>query len=114
VTRFFQCLTAVALASTLAACGGTVCDRINASSAAFFSGASECKSGGLTLSKAGTCADTSKCSAADLKTLDTYATCLGKAQACTAGNEDKAIADVTSCFGAAVQGLTAECQSVLK
>lgn len=110
-------LSFVALA-TLAGCGGSVCDRINAASGTFYAGKAECKhtSGGssVTLTRGASCQDSSKCSADDLKVLDTYATCLGQAQACSTGNEEKAVSDGTACAFGAFGGLSDTCKAILK
>ena len=82
-------LPALAVAVVLSACGATLCDRLNSASSAFFGSKTECtySSGGtsITVTKGASCTDTSACSADDLKTLDTYASCLSSAQACTTG-----------------------------
>jgi hypothetical protein len=111
----FPALLALA---TLAGCGATPCDALNTANDAFFAGKTECKytsgSSSISLTKSGKCSDTSKCSAADLKTLDTYASCLSKAQVCTTGNEQKATSDATACALAAFGGLSADCQAAIK
>jgi hypothetical protein len=116
--RSLLLIVTLVVSSGLVGCGGTVCDRLNASSDAFYAGKTECKytSGGssITLTKGSTCNDTSKCSADDLKVLDTYATCLGKAQVCSTGNEQKASGDATACAFAAFGGLSTACQDAVK
>lgn len=111
-------LFSLVAAGTLAGCGGNVCDRLNASADAFYGGKTECKytsgNSSVTLTRGASCKDSSKCSADDVKTLDTYATCLGKAQSCSAGNEQKATSEATACAFAALGGLSAACQEILK
>lgn len=104
--------------ATLAGCGGSVCDRINTSSDTFYAGKTECKhtsgASSVTLTRGASCQDSSKCSADDLKVLETYATCLGKAQVCSTGNEDKAVSDGTACAFGAFGGLSEACKDTLK
>lgn len=103
---------------TLVGCGATTCDRLNAAQTTFFAGKTECKSTNgsstVTLTKASTCNDTSKCSAADVKVLETYIDCLGKAPACTSGKEADATSAGMACAFAAASGLSTDCQSTLK
>lgn len=105
-------------ASLFSACGGTTCDRLNASNDKFFAGQTTCKStsgsSNVTVTRGTACADTSKCSAEDVKTLETYSTCIGNAQVCTAGNEAKATSDAMACALAAGLKLSADCAAVLK
>jgi hypothetical protein len=106
------------VAVSLSACGASVCDRINAAQDRFFAGKTECKatsgSSTITLTRGGTCSDTSKCTADELKTLDTYASCVTSAQACSTGNESKAASDLTACALAVVGKLSTTCSAAIK
>ena len=110
-------LSLVVGAVLLAGCGGTLCDRINSSSDTFFAGKTECKytdgTTTLTITKKTTC-DVTNCTADDQKALDAYATCLGKAQPCTTGNEKKATADATACVFGNLTTISQACSSAQK
>lgn len=116
MTRF--ALPALAVAVVLSACGATLCDRLNTASTTFFGAKTECtySSGGstITVTRASSCTDTSACSADDLKTLDTYASCMSSAQTCTTGNEQKATSDLTACAFAAASKLSSACAAAIK
>lgn len=109
---------ATLLLASLVGCGVSPCDALNTANDAFFAGKTECKatsgSSSVTLTRSGKCTDTSKCSAADLKVIDTYASCLSKAQVCSTGNEEKAVNEGTACAFAALGGLSADCQATIK
>ena len=115
----FALLSLLAVSALSPACGGTTCDRLNAAHDSFFAGKTTCAtaSGGTTMSmtKVAACKDVSACNANEAKALDTYASCISKAQPCTDGNESKAVGAGMACLLAvAAEGLSDACAQTLK
>jgi hypothetical protein len=93
-------------ASALAACGGSVCTRVNDQNTRIFAGKTKCEvtEGSSTLSvsrdnsSVSQCeSNVGKCSSADLALLNDWAKCLEGVPACTTGNEKAAITGTLTC-----------------
>lgn len=94
------------VAVAVSGCGGSVCDRIDASVTRFFAGKTECAymdgSTTVTVKKttgsAMSCnSKVSACTAADQAILDKYVKCVEAAPVCSAGNEKAAGTAMTAC-----------------
>lgn len=111
-------LLAVLAAASLAGCGGTLCDRLEAAQDKFYAGKATCTysdgSSNVTLSRPGTCKDVSACSAEEQKAIDAFASCLTSATACTAGNEKQATTDGTGCLFVLASKVSQACAAALK
>jgi hypothetical protein len=93
-------------AFSMAACGGGVCERVDAAEKKFYGSNTECKytEGGATVTvKPGTTSTAScnmslsKCTSADNAVLDSYLKCIETAPACTAGAEKAAVDAQVAC-----------------
>lgn len=112
-------LSSLVLAVAFVSCGAqTTCERINAAQESFFAGKTECTytegSSGLTLTRSGTCTDTTACTAAEIAVLDTYASCVGSAKVCSPGNEKQAATEMTACAFTAAAKVSASCSASIK
>jgi hypothetical protein len=138
--QMFQVALAVIVAFSMTACGGGVCERIEAADTKFFAGTSECTSteGGVTISisrsrwfggnafSASSCnMSISKCTSAENTLLDAYAKCIEAAPACTAGGEKAAVDANRACtlqlvnptrpdYSEGTSKLSAECGAAFK
>lgn len=106
MNKLIQVAMAVVAAFSMTACGGGICERIDAASTKFYAGKTECKytEGGATItitkgtSTTSTCnMSVSKCSSADNTILDAYAKCVEAAPACATGAEKAAADAMTTC-----------------
>jgi hypothetical protein len=111
-------ISAAFVLAALAGCGVTPCEAVNTANDRFFAGKTECKStsgsSSITLTRGNKCTDTSKCTESDLKAIDTYASCLSKAQVCSAGNEEKATSEGAACAFASLGSVSSDCQAAIK
>ena len=106
MNKMFQVAMAVVAAFSMTACGGGICERVDAAGTKFYAGKTECKytEGGATVtltkgtSTTSTCnMSISKCTSADNTILDSYAKCVEAAPACATGAEKAAADAMTAC-----------------
>lgn len=131
MNKMFQVAMAVVAAFSMTACGGGICERVDAASTKFYAGKTECKytEGGATVtltkgtSTTSSCnMSVSKCSSADNTILDTYAKCVEAAPACSTGAEKAAADAMTACAlqlvnisgGMVTSKLSADCAAGFK
>lgn len=106
MNKVIQVAVAVVAVFSMTACGGGVCERVDAANTKFYGGKTECKytegAATVTLTKGTTSVSTcnmsiSKCTSADNTILDSYTKCIEAAPACTAGAEKAAADAMTAC-----------------
>ncbi|MBE2252025.1 MAG: hypothetical protein IAE78_20990 [Myxococcus sp.] len=131
MSKVIQTAAAVVAIFTMTACGGGICERVDAASTKFYAGKTECKysEGGTTVtltkgsSSVSTCnMSVSKCTSADNTILESYAKCVEAAPACATGAEKAAADAMTACAlqlinvsgGVPMSKLSADCANGFK
>ena len=131
MNKMYQVAVAVVAAFSMTACGGGICERVDAAQKKFYGSKTECKytEGGATVtltkgtSSTSTCnMSVSKCTSADNTILESYAKCTEAAPACTAGAEKAAADAMTACAlqlvsisgGMVTSKLSADCAAGFK